>query len=197
MTRGFTLIELLIAGGIGVFLVGAVASSFISQRRLYASREQVMEVQQNVRGALDFMIREIAMAGYDPTDTAGAGIVSATANAIQFTMDLNRNRDTNDLGENVTYGLYDADGDGDADLGRDLGDGNGNQLVAENISVLTLMYTLADGTTDPNPADPSQIRSVNVTLTARTAQPDPHRTTQDGYRTRTLTLATEIRNMGL
>jgi type IV pilus assembly protein PilW len=192
---------MLIAMAISSLLVAAIMSLFITQRRVYTVREQVAEMQQDARAGMDFMVREITMAGYDPTRNAGAGIVTAAAGAIRFTMDLNEDGDTVDVNEEVTYALYDADGDGDPDLGRDPGEpgapGGGPQVVAENAPTLAFVYTLADGTATSTPADPGQIRSLDVSLTVRTARPDPQYATNDGYRTRTLTTRIQVRNLGL
>ncbi len=193
--RGVTLIEILIAMAVGTMLLSAVVSNFIDQHEAYLIRDQVVMMQQNARGGMDFMIRELAMASYDPTETAGAGIVAASANTIQATMDLNNDGDTDDTNEDVTYVLYDGGGDGDLDLGRDTG--GGNQLLAVNIQSLTLVYTLDNGTTTSTPADPSQIRAIDVALTARTAQPDQQYPTNNGYRTMTLTTTVWVRNLGL
>lgn len=144
---------------------------------------------------LDFMVRELTMAGYDPTETAGAGIVVANANTLQMTMDLNGNGTTADFEENVTYVLFDHGGDGDQDLGRTVA--GATELIAENISALSFNYTLADGTVTATPADPSQIQAIDVTLTGRTAQRDPQYPTNEGYRTLTLTTRILVRNMAL
>ncbi len=193
--RGVTLIEILIGMAVGTMLISAITNTFIDQNKAYLIREQVVMMQQNARGGMDIMIRELAMASYDPTKAAGAGIVAASANTIQATMDLNNDGDTGDTDENVTYALYDAEGDGDLHLGRDAG--GGNQLVAVNIQSLAFTYTLANGTTTSNPADLSQIRAINIALTARTAQPDHRYLTNNGYRTLTLTTTLWVRNLGL
>jgi type IV pilus assembly protein PilW len=200
-TQGFSLIEMLIAMAVSSLLMAAVTSLFINQRRIYAVREQVAEMQQDVRAGMDFMVRELTMAGYDPTSNAGAGIVAAAPDTIRFTMDLDGDQVINAANETVTYALYDADGDGDQDLCRDPGapgalDG-GPQLVAENVQTLAFVYTLADGTTTSTPGDPSQIRSLNVSLSVRTAKPDPQYATNDGYRTRVLSTRIQIRNLAL
>ena len=81
--KGFALIELLIAMTIGTMLLAAVTNTFINQRETYSIREQVAGMQQNGRGGMDFMIRELTMAGYDPTEAAGASVVAAGPNTIQ------------------------------------------------------------------------------------------------------------------
>jgi type IV pilus assembly protein PilW len=193
---------MLIAMGVSSLLVAAIVSLFSTQRRVYAIREQVAEMQQDARAGMDFMVREITMAGYDPTGNADAGIMEATAGVIRFTMDLNGDR-VIDANEEVTYMLYDADGDGDMDLGRDPGapgaPGGDLQLIAENVPALAFVYRLADGTatSTPAPADLSQIRGLDVSLTVTTAKPDPQYATNNGYRTRVLTTRIQIRNLGL
>ncbi len=191
---GFSLIEMLVAMAIGSLMMAAVVNMFINQRKSYSIREQVADMQQNARTAIDFMVREITMAGYDPEGTSGASIVAAAANAIQFTMDTSKNGAI-EPDEDVTYGLYDDGGDGDQDLGRT---SNGvTQLIAENIQALVFQYTLADGTTTDAPADPSQVRAVEVSLTTRTANPDAKFPTNGGYRSQTLASSIQVRNLGL
>ena len=91
--RGFTLFEILIAMAVGILLLAAVMNTFIRQNDAYAIREQVAVMQQNARGGMDIIIRELAMASYDPTQAAGAGIVFASASTIQATMDLDNDGD--------------------------------------------------------------------------------------------------------
>ena len=62
--RGFTLIELLIAMAIALVVITSIASAFISQRKTYAVQEQISEMQQNARAAMDIMSREIRITGY-------------------------------------------------------------------------------------------------------------------------------------
>lgn len=62
--RGVTLIELLIALIITAILVAGVYRTFVSQQRTYTVQDQVVEMQQNVRAALNKMFREIRMVNY-------------------------------------------------------------------------------------------------------------------------------------
>jgi type IV pilus assembly protein PilW len=179
--KGFTVVELLVAMAIIGVVMGGIYSAYYSQQRSYVVQEQVAEMQQNLRGAMYFMAKEIRMAGCNPTGAADAGVVTAEANTINFTMDLRGqdiddppNGTTTNANENITYALADispAGGDGILDLARDTG--GGQMVVAENIDALDFVYLDGAGNIT---ADLLQIRSVQVTLVARTGKAD------QGYR---------------
>ena len=59
-----TLIELLVGLIISAIIVAGVYRVFVAQTRAYTVQEQVVEVQQNIRGAMELMLRDIRMAGY-------------------------------------------------------------------------------------------------------------------------------------
>ena len=63
-SKGVTLIELLIALVISAILVAGIYRVFVRQQKSYATQEQVADMQQNVRVAINRMIREIRMAGF-------------------------------------------------------------------------------------------------------------------------------------
>jgi len=181
--KGFTLNELMIALLVSGVIVIIVGSTFIMQRRSATAQEQVAEVQQNIRAAMDIIEREVRMAGYDLRKTAGTGITTAVANNLVFSMladtdnvDNNGNGtvDETDEIETYSYDLYDAFADGDTDLGRSVG-GAARQAVAENIDAIEFLYVLADGTRTlaPGPALLTEIRSIEISILARANQPDP------------------------
>ncbi len=62
--KGVTLIELLIALVISAILIAGMYRTFIHQQKSYATQEMVADMQQNVRVAINRMIREIRMAGF-------------------------------------------------------------------------------------------------------------------------------------
>ena len=74
--RGFTLIELMVSIAIGMVVLASVATTFTSQTRAYSAQEQINQMEQNLRGALDIMTREIKMAGYRPNGGTVTGVVS-------------------------------------------------------------------------------------------------------------------------
>ena len=157
--NGFTLIELLVAMAITGIVAGAIYTAFQSQQKSYLIQEQVAEMQQNLRAAMDIMVREIRMAGYSqgasgfgitdirPRDINNNVDITVTGNgAFEFTADFDDNG-TLSGGETVSFSVYDspvAAPDGINDLGRN--SGGGRQLVAENIEALGFAYAFdADG----------------------------------------------------
>lgn len=62
--KGITLIELLVALTISGILVAGVYRTFVSQQHTYTVQDQVVDMQQNVRLAINRMTRELRMAGF-------------------------------------------------------------------------------------------------------------------------------------
>jgi type IV pilus assembly protein PilW len=221
--KGFTLIELLVTIAIAGVVMAGVWAAYYTQQKSYRNQEEIAAVQQNLRAAMTLMGREIRMAGYDPTlfdgldndgtngiddsaETSGAGIVTAQAGNIQFTMDLTGgdgdgldndgdgvtdngaeseygDGDLNDPNETVSYRLSDSDGNGTNDtLVRNTG--GGNQPMARNITALNFVYLDANNNVTGTIAD---IRSVVIALTG----------SAESGATRTLSTRVRCRNLGL
>ncbi len=206
-SSGFSLVEILIALVLAGLVSTAIYKVYISQNKSYAVQEHITEMHQNLRTAMSMLKQEIRMAGYDPARNASAGISSAGADTIQFSMDISGG-DTDGIdndadgsvdeadeaafsdgvilagaGENITYVHYDsdspADGVNDA-LGRNAG--GGIQLLAENIDALNFVYLDASGSVLATPvADPANIRTVQITLVARAEFSDPDYTNSTQY----------------
>ncbi|MGA1790810.1 MAG: PilW family protein [bacterium] len=136
---GFTLVELLLALFISAVMAAAIFNFFIAQNKSYSVQEQVSEIQQNVRAAVNLMVKEIRMAGYDPTENAGAGIITANPDLMTFTMDLNSDANCHDYNEYITYSLY-TPADGIKKLGRKGKQGENNSPVAENVEAIGFAY---------------------------------------------------------
>jgi len=156
LQHGFTLVELLVAMAMAVIVMAALYSTFKSQQDSYVNQEVVAEMQQNLRAALYMMARDIRIAGYDPTELADAGIVSAGPDSINFTFDINdgidndadgtvdeidepiiNDGDVNDANENITYSLDTTDADNPR-LVRNAG--GGDQPVADYIDAVGFAY---------------------------------------------------------
>ncbi len=61
--RGFTLMEMLIAIAVGLLVMGAIASLFKTGMDSAMLVTQRAETQQNMRAAIDLMVKDISMAG--------------------------------------------------------------------------------------------------------------------------------------
>jgi len=178
---GFTLVELLIAVAVAGIVMGGVYSVYVSQQGSYEAQQQVTAIEQKVRAASYFLNRDIAMAGCDPGGNADARILAADATSIRFTEDLNGNGDAGEYNEDITYSLY-TSGDGIQKLGRKTPFTANNQPVAENVERLDFVYLDRNGQVLATPvADPSLIRSVQITLVVRADKVDPHYTNQHTY----------------
>jgi prepilin-type N-terminal cleavage/methylation domain-containing protein len=79
--KGITLIELLVALVIAAITLAGVYRVFISQTKTYAIQDQVVEVQQSVRSAMDIISRDLRMTGFDDDNPASvaAGVTIPTA----------------------------------------------------------------------------------------------------------------------
>ncbi|MBU3981377.1 MAG: prepilin-type N-terminal cleavage/methylation domain-containing protein [Proteobacteria bacterium] len=195
--NGFTLIEMLISMAIGMIIIIALSSTFLLQRDAYDDQEQIAEMVQTARAAMDMMTREIRMAGYDPagtmqrSDPTGAKFVGIPydANKLQIYADLNGDEDTDDSHEYIKYTM---DSDYPFEIRRDTG--GGRQEFALNIQTFTFSYLDSSGNATTTTSD---IRQIEITITARTAEPDGNYTLNSGYRTYTLTSYITPRNLAL
>jgi len=183
-TNGFTLVEVLIAMGLGGLLMTTVIGMFIAQRRSYETQEQIAEMVQTARAAVDMLCREVRMAGFNPTGASFQGI-PYHANELRILADLSGTNphdppdgDTDDPNEEITY-VYDG-----KNKQIDRNSGGGNQPFAENIEAFAFVHLDGDGSPTVISA---QIRQVRVSITARTANPDRSYAGNGGYRTYTLT----------
>jgi prepilin-type N-terminal cleavage/methylation domain-containing protein len=61
---GFTLIELLVGIPLGLVLVAGIYMTFKAQQDSYLTQDQIGAMQQNLRGAMYLMTRDILMTGY-------------------------------------------------------------------------------------------------------------------------------------
>ena len=183
---GFTLIELLIAMAIGLILLGAMYGVFTTHNKIFGTQEQIAEMQQNARTAMDMMTREIRMAGYNPTGAPFDGI-TYSASQLQVKADLDGNG-TIAGQENIIYKHDSAN----YQITRNIG--SGDQPLIENVQTFTFDYLDSTGSATPTSAN---IRQIRITITARTARPDPDYAPNSGYRTYTLTSVITPRNLGL
>ncbi|MCF6154296.1 MAG: prepilin-type N-terminal cleavage/methylation domain-containing protein [Candidatus Brocadia sp.] len=186
--RGFTLVELVIGLAISLILMGVAVSMLNVQRKSYSFQEQVTEMQQNIRAATDMMVREIRMAGYDPSGAGFTGIGTHTTELLQILADLDGNGMTTGSYEDITYRYYNAS---DATYPRQIwrNTETESQTLAENIEALNFSYYDSDGVAT---STASSIRQIEITIRGRTAKNDP----DFGYSYGTLTSLVTPVNLG-
>lgn len=157
--RGFTLIELLIALAITGIIGVSITTLYIRNLRINTGQISVVQVQQNIRATIDYLAREIRMAGYIGNNAVTAGITTATEGRLRFTAFSEAAGAINDLDFMLNIdgsdGLgVDADGDGLLDGGINnsgthltvqFGGAGGFQTLAENIHAIGFAYALNDG----------------------------------------------------
>jgi type IV pilus assembly protein PilW len=190
-TGGFTLIELMVSMTISLFVLAAIAGSFTIQNRQNSAEEQVGQMQQNVRGALDLMIREIQMAGYKPAGGTFSGIATSTSSTLRIKLDLDSTGlETDGATDDISYVFNSSTGL----ITRTLNNSAASATLADNITAFSFTYLDANGaSTTTNTA----VRRITINMTARTAKPDPSYPTNGGYRTYQLSADVTPPNLAL
>jgi type IV pilus assembly protein PilW len=183
---GFTVVELLIALAIMSVIIGAMFSFSIAQRKYFSVQEEISEMTQNTRAAMDMIAGELAMAGYNPSGAAAFSGIPYGASQLQIYADLNGDGDRTDPNEDITY-TYDTSS---KRILRNTG--GGDQPFSENIQSFIFEYLDAQGNATFATAN---VRQIRLTITGRTGKPDPLYTKDSGYRTFTLKLLVTPRNL--
>ena len=225
--KGFSLIELLIAAAVGLIVLAAVSALFSIQSKHFAESEIIAELHQNARIAMDMMVREISMAGYNqlsiltiqtspgtsPVDrctnalvAAGTpcvgitttGITNAGTDNIRFSADLNGNGAITANSSNPNENIvYDVYTSDGVQALGRTSNGERNPVV-NHVEDLNFKYFPEEGT-DPT-TDREEIRRVKIVIRVRSSRPDPNYTDAtygDHYRRYTLSSFAFLRNLAL
>jgi type IV pilus assembly protein PilW len=211
--RGFTLVELMVSLVVAFLVIAAVVASYKMQQQTETAQQQVTETQQNLRAAMETMMRTFRMAGYDPTGEGKYLINNATATTFAFDGDLCEDggdpADCAPTAEEVyNFSLDPVNGT----VSRT----PGGTAIAENIERLEFRYRMANGTyfIAPPPSQFKNIRAVQISLVVRSSEPDykftdtkvlksrggtdwPPPAQFVNHRRRILYSTIELRNMGL
>jgi prepilin-type N-terminal cleavage/methylation domain-containing protein len=211
-TRGFSLIEVLVVVVIMGVVVGAVYALFTLSSRTYRNQDRVVVMQQNARGAIELLTQELRMAGYyndpSPPPVAGQfGVLLATNTMIQFSQDLNGNRqltgsDGNpEENEVVTYDWLPDQSLLRRDTNRVPGNANpvNPQNFADHITNFNLEYFRINNNAltafIPDPTTLNQIRLVRITVQAESEVPGAN--PGGGLASYTLTTDVGLRNIAV
>jgi type IV pilus assembly protein PilW len=186
-TAGFTLIEIMVSLVISSLVIAGVYGVYTIQQRSYTVQEQVSEMQQRLRSALDFMTRHIRMAGYDPENNCGQSalmISRAEKNIMIF--------DTCDPEEDDFYRTT-IQFDNDTEtvyLTRDAGrnDDASSMPLAEGVDAFEISYLKKDDTemdgykeVTKEANDNTEINAVRIAMLLRASYQDPKYTNTTQY----------------
>lgn len=179
---GFTLIEMMVALVISGILALSLYNLYIFQSETHTVQEQISDMQQNARIAMDMISRDVRMAGFNPSGATFVGLACSTSQ-IQIKADLNGNGNTTDLNEDITYSL-DTSNALNPKIKRKNSTSGTAQDFAENISSFSVTPVLQSGTTV----------GASISITARTRKKD-RGFTGDGYHRITITSDMTARNI--
>jgi len=222
--RGVTLIELLIVLVISGIVIGGVYRVFISQTKAYNVQDQVAEIQQDVRGAMEIMVRDIRMAGFQSRSFGSATIEDnpvvppLSNNSITVNYEYIPTGAVTGPVWTVTYALA-PQPDGSLSLTRTrsvdgVADPPPPEKLLDNVTALDFRYGIdsnedrvidgIDGATGVIPdaafvqaagVGTAKVFAVRIALTAKPVSPDPDVT--NAVSPRTLTSVVIPRNMYL
>jgi prepilin-type N-terminal cleavage/methylation domain-containing protein len=207
--RGFTLAEMMVVCAIIGLVMASLLALVMSGEKAYWYGTTQVDAQQTVRVALERMVREIREAGYDPVPPDNSPTTCASVPCYQYDaiasqsasgLTLQYNWDgsvgtaaatgaVNDpllcptgtacRGEKVVYAYS-----GGALTRREMGMDASPVTIASGITSMTFGYLKQDGT---NATTASDIRTVTVSVTAKTANDGATVTMGDRIRLRNRT----------
>jgi type IV pilus assembly protein PilW len=194
--KGFTAVEMLVSLAILSITLGSIYSLYMSFIRTCTKEGVKINVQQGVRSSLDMMIRDIRLAGLDPTGTDDFGIVAVTPRRIQFTADRDRDGELDDADatdgiiddSDMEFMAYEYDGNSSVRMSLYKADGSLeiSDTMVENVTDLSFAYFNSEANTTSVVDD---IRTVEIRMTIQ--KPSG----RDDQVSRTLIKRVECRNL--
>lgn len=220
--RGFTLIEIMVSMVISSLVVAGIYGVYTIQQRSYTTQEKVTEMQQRLRSAVDFMSRDIRMAGYYLDKTGckipdGQKLLIVEPDRFSF-QHCERMTGTTWVTSRITYSLND-----EGQLRRNLTQSGTGQtrVLADGIDGIEFLYLDENSNILSIPVLIDRVRTVRVSILARAIYPDPNYTdtilhlpasgsgnatwysqfnpnpANDNFHRRLLITSIELRNVGL
>jgi len=214
--RGITLIELLVVLVISGIVIGGVYRVFIAQTKAYTVQDQVVEVQQDIRSAMEIVARDLRMAGFQKSTfnsllITNSPIVVYPLSDSTITVNYEYLGGASPATYTVTYTV--AGGSLTRTLTQTpaVGPPTTTETLLENVNALTFAYGISqngdgvmddingDGVIDENDfvaaasVGTARVLAVRVALTARPAPVNPDVTAI--VSPRTLTSVVTSRNM--
>jgi type IV pilus assembly protein PilW len=184
IAAGYTLVEVVLALGLSLVTMSVLYSLYVTELKAQIVREHRLDMHQTARIVMDLVAREVMMAGYDPAglnrdadesnDFQGIGV---DRKGLHIKADLNGNGSLGDSNESIVYS-HDP-----STLMLRRNTGGGNQPFGEDIESFHVNLIDRWGAQTANPSD---VRQVELVITARSPLPDPKYVKNGGYRTVTL-----------
>jgi len=208
--RAFTTAELLLAALFGMIVMGTLYSFYRAQMFNLLAQETKTATREDVRGALDIMVRELSNAGSFPFpegyptirpagDDTGSGckrVVSADANSIRVQMDLSSSADGDctDRFEDITYS-YDPI---KKTIGRRAPTRKftvvNNVVIPPGKNFLTFYTSGSTTAITPDPTTINAIKKVMITFSVQAPNPSPNGRAAGIPISSTLVSSVEFRN---
>lgn len=174
-SAGFTLVELLVVIAIISVMLAALVGLFTTLSKSYTTEEVKADAQQDLRAAADLMIRDIRLAGLDPTLSGNFGVIKAEDLEIRFTLDSDASGSFNGTVDAANFEdiSYKVDG---SQLKQSLY-GGGFQPVIDNVTLPNpgnpvFIYLDEDDNQIATPVSASDLSNIRVVLVQNmTVQP--------------------------
>ncbi|MBI5845217.1 MAG: prepilin-type N-terminal cleavage/methylation domain-containing protein [Deltaproteobacteria bacterium] len=203
--KGVTMVELLIYIALMGITSTALYSVLIGNIKAHDSIETTLVMNQDVRGAMNLMVREIRQAGLSPKEIAGIGFqqdaddrFDTDANSFHFTADINNNAAIGGSGEDVCYYIENDPGTNSDALWRRTDYGNAGaltpQMVIPYVTNWQVQYLAQDGATAVAAPNGTNVFFVDITLQAQTSKNDA---LTGNVKTQTMQTRVRVRNAGL
>jgi type IV pilus assembly protein PilW len=199
--KGVTLIELLIVLVLSGIVIGGTYRLFVAQTRAYTVQDQVVEVQQGIRSAMEILLRDLRMAGFDSDSLSSKISIVNPIIAGDHSVTVNYEYDDTHRHE-VIYALNNKKLTRQLTIFPDVGPSTATtDTLLENVEALDFTYgvdTNSDGAMDGNWVSAAEtgigkVVAVRVILTANPDQTNPD--VKKMVSPRTLTSAVTIRNL--
>jgi type IV pilus assembly protein PilW len=193
--RGMTFVELLVTLVISSVIMAGVYKVVINQAKVYSAQEQVVEFQQNIRAAMDQMVSDIWMAGYDNDSSTSKIVIDhpVTPGSTQLSISYEYD-DTTEYA--VTYKLSGDELVKQITVIKDTGVSNTvEEVLLDGVDSLGLSYGLDtnnDGVVDSwvsASGVTSKVIAIRVQLSAHPLHPD-----LKGFSSRGLESVVTLRN---
>ena len=193
--KGMTLVELLVTIAIVGIITTAAITLHLNHENIFAREQALVDMRNDTRGALNMIVDDLRMAGYNPMDSTffDTGVCAASDDGIVMKMDLDINGGWTLPDDDYEMRGFAHVGDSIVFIHYDPGPTPILELLSENIDSLGFKYLDEDGNEIFPPitgATLLDIRSIRIMVIGRTERPF-----KGNYYYDTLTAVVDLRNM--